>query len=170
MKRKKKDEPVKGGEINVKISILFHFQIFILIHTFYFYISSDEVNFKRVKVTIGNENKTIYDENIISIHKDKITRTRVSLGKVLNNLEWKTKLRNVANTVTKICWLGARILIFLLHNIINYETGITDKTLLVNMIHACFTIDTYGTDNVPKALEDNVHCFNWYTKILSKIQ
>ena len=31
-------------------------------------------------------------------------------------------------------------------------------------IRAYFTIDTNGSDKVPKVLEDNVHCSNWCIK------
>ena len=88
MKRKKKDKPVKKGKRNFIISILFHSQFFILIHTFYFYfLSENEVN-ERVNPTIGNETKTIYDGSMISIHMEKITSVRVSLKKAFNDYDW----------------------------------------------------------------------------------
>ena len=71
--------------------------------------------------------------------------------------------------MTKIHWLDARAFDdFLLCNVIHHEADITVKSSLVNIIRACFTIDTYGTDKVSKVLEDKVHCSNWYTKYCEK--
>ena len=89
------------------------------------------MNFKRVKGIIGDETKTIYDESMISIHKEKRTCVRVSLGKVIDNCEWKTKLRNASKTMTKIRWLGAGVFNnFSLHNIINRKANIKEKNIV----------------------------------------
>lgn len=135
MKRKKKDEPVKRGEIN----------------------------FKRVEVSIGDETK-------ISIHKEKINSVRVSLGKITVNGEWKTKMKKATNTMTKLRWLGTRAFNdFLIHNIVHHEADIPDRNSLVNIIHACFTIDTNESDKVPKVFRESENFTDWYTKYLEDV-
>ena len=47
--------------------------------------SSDKVNLKKVKVIIGDDAKTIYDESMISVQKEKLTYVGVSFGKVIEN-------------------------------------------------------------------------------------
>ena len=83
------------------------------------------MNFKRVKVTIGDYTKTIYDGSMISIHKDRLTSVRVLLRKVIDNCKWDKRLRLASNKMTKLRWLGAMAFNnFKLKNIINHEANI----------------------------------------------
>ena len=96
----------------------------------------------------------------ITVHKEKLSCVRVSFGKVVEDTEQKNTLRNDSKKLTEIRWLGARALNDFI--VCNTDFEILKKSL-INIIQACFTIDTKGVDMIQKSLRGNTYFSNWYT-------
>ena len=98
---------------------------------------------------------------------EQLSVVKCSLGSIISDESWKSRLRNATKTMTKMRWFGSRAFNdFLLSNVIHGEVDIRTDCSLKNIIRACFTIDTQGpkTKKVPKCFKDlDGSSSLWYT-------
>ena len=76
---------------------------------------------------------------------EQLSAVKCSLGSIISDESWKSRLRNATKTMTKMRWFGSRAFNdFLLSNVIHGEVDIRTDCSLKNISRACFTIDTQG--------------------------